>query len=154
MAKTDNIKYIARNRKALHNYEIRQKLEAGIELLGTEVKSLRAGNLNLSDSYAVIESGQVILRNLHIGQYKMATQENHEPLRPRRLLLHKREIRKLFNQTEQRGMALIPLAIYFKGKLVKVELGVGLGRKKYDKRQAVAEADAARRIKQALKRNH
>ncbi|NOY88388.1 MAG: SsrA-binding protein SmpB [FCB group bacterium] len=154
MKQAENIKYIARNRKARHNFEIKNTYEAGIELLGSEVKSIRDGQVNLSDAYAVVEKGQVILKNLHISPYKMATQEHIDPLRPRRLLLHKREIRKLYNQTEQKGMTLIPLAIYLKGQYVKIELALAVGRKKYDKRQAIAKEESDRRIKRALRKDY
>lgn len=153
MTETDKTKYIARNRRARRDYEIKNVLEAGIELLGSEVKSLRDGKVNLSDAYAVVENGQVFLKNLHISPYKMATAEQHDPLRIRRLLLHKREIRKLFAQTEQKGMTLIPIAIYFSGKLVKIELAVAIGRKRYDKRQALAKAEAAKNISKAMKQD-
>jgi SsrA-binding protein len=152
MKNSGDIRYIAQNRKARHDYEIRYRLEAGIELLGSEVKSIRDRKVNLSDAYAVVEGGEVILRNLHISPYKMA-QEQHDPRRPRRLLLHKREIRKLFAQTQEKGLTLVPLAIYFKGKVAKIELAVAAGRKKYDKRQAIAKAEADRRIKRALRRD-
>jgi SsrA-binding protein len=153
MKDPDDIRFIARNRKAKRDYEIKSRLEAGIELKGSEVKSLRDGKVNLSDSYAAVENGEVILKNLHISPYKMS-QEDHDPLRPRRLLLHKREIRKLFIQTEQKGLTLIPLSIYFKGKVAKIELAVAAGRRKYDKRQAIAKAEADRKIKRAVRRNY
>lgn len=149
----ENVKYIARNRKARHDYQITDTIEAGIELLGSEVKSLRAGKVNISDAYAYIDKGQVFLKNLHISEYKMATVASHEPLRLRRLLLHKREIRKLFSKTEQKGMTLIPLSIYLKNNRIKIELGVAVGRKKYDKRQAIAKTEADRRMKAALKKD-
>mgnify|MGYP001061093967 CR=1 FL=1 len=145
--------YITRNRKARHEYTIEDTIEVGIELQGCEVKSIREGKINLSDSYAVIEHGQVILKNMHINPYELATQGHPDPLRPRRLLLHKREIRKLSIKTEQRGMALIPLSVYFKGKRCKIELGLGMGRKKYDKREAIAEAEAKRRMNRAIRRD-
>lgn len=148
-----DIKIIARNRKARHDYEISQVVEAGIELRGSEVKSLRDGKVNLTDAYAVIESGEVILRNLHITRYPMATDTVLDPDRPRRLLLHAREIRKMVQKIDQKGMTLIPLSIYFKGKLVKVELALAIGRRKYDKREAIAKADAQRRISQATRRD-
>ncbi len=148
------IRYVTRNRKAWHDYTILNKLEAGIELKGAEVKSIREGKVNLSDAHAVVEGSQVLLRNLHISPYKMATDVEQDPLRTRRLLLHKREIRKLFVQTEQKGMTLIPLAIYFKGNLVKIELAVAVGRKRHDKRQAIAEAEADRNIKKALRKDY
>ncbi len=144
---------IARNRKARHDYEIISSIEAGIELRGSEVKSLRDGKLNLSDAYAMWHNGQVVLRNLHISPYKMSGLDPLDPTRERRLLLHKKEIAKLRAKIEQKGMSLIPLEIYFKGKLVKVELGLGVGRKKYDKRQVIAKADADRRILRAKRRD-
>ncbi len=154
MKEDEQIRYVTRNRKAWHDYTILNKLEAGIELKGAEVKSIREGKVNLSDAHAVVEGGQVLLRNLHISPYKMATDVEQDPLRTRRLLLHKREIRKLFVQTEQKGMTLIPLAIYFKGNLAKIELALAVGRKKYDKRQAIAEAEANRNIKKALRKDY
>ncbi len=149
----DELQFVARNRKARHDYEITETIEAGIELRGSEVKSIREGKINLSDAYALVERGQVVLRNMNITPYKMATAEAIDPLRPRRLLLHKKEIRKLFVKTEQRGMALIPLAVYFKGRVAKIELGLGIGRKKYDKRQVIAEAEAKRRIARATRKD-
>lgn len=153
MSSEEKIKYITRNRKARHDYLITDTIEAGIELLGSEVKSLREGKVNISDAYAVIEHQQVFLRNLHISPYKMASSDGHEPLRVRRLLLHKREIRKLKSKTEQKGMTLIPLAIYFKKNLIKIELAAAIGRKKYDKRQAMAKNEADKKIKNALKKD-
>ena len=154
MKEAEQIRYVTRNRKAWHDYTILNRLEAGIELKGAEVKSIREGKVNLSDAHAIVEGGQVLLKNLHISPYKMATDAEQDPLRTRRLLLHKREIRKLFVQTEQKGMTLIPLAIYFKGNLAKVELALAVGRKKYDKRQAIAEAEANRNIKKALRKDY
>jgi len=154
MSGDDKITWIARNRKARKDYQIESTLEVGIELKGTEVKSLRVGKINLSDAYAAIVNGELILKNLHISPYEMAPDSGHDPLRNRRLLAHSREIHKLSIQTEQRGMTLIPLSIYFKGNLAKIELAVAIGRKKYDKRQAIAKAEADRRMKQALKRDH
>jgi SsrA-binding protein len=149
----DDIHVIARNRKARHDYDISDTFEAGIELQGSEVKSIREGKVSLAEAYAVIEKGQVIVKHMQITPYKMAAREAPDPLRPRRLLLHKKEIRKLFVRTEQRGFTLIPLMVYFRGKYAKIELGVGLGRKKYDKRQAIAEAEAKRRISRATRRD-
>jgi SsrA-binding protein len=153
MTEKEPTAFIARNRKARHDYEIKSTIEAGISLVGSEVKSLREGKVNISDAYASVEGGQVFLRNLHISPYKMASNENHDPMRPRRLLLHKREIRKLQAQTEQKGMTLIPLSIYFKGKNVKIELAVATGRKKYDKRDAIAKSEADKRIKRAMRKD-
>lgn len=153
LQKDDDRKYIARNRKARHDYDIKSRIEAGIELLGSEVKSLREGKVNLSDSYAVIEKGEVYLKKLHITPYKQA-QDSLDPLRTRRLLLHKREIRKLFIQTEQKGATLIPLSIYFKNNLIKIELAIAVGRKKYDKRQAIEKADIERKMRRTTRRNY
>ncbi len=153
MNETDKITYIARNRKARHDYEITDTIEVGISLLGSEVKSLREGKVNISDAYAEVVQGEIFLKNLHISHYEMATGENHDPLRIRRLLLHKREIRKLTAKTEQKGMTLIPLSLYFKGKRVKIELAVAIGRKKYDKRQVLAKSDADKKIRNALKKD-
>ncbi|HUV31078.1 MAG TPA: SsrA-binding protein SmpB [Acidobacteriota bacterium] len=153
MVKQDaTVRMIARNRKARYDYHIESTVEAGLELRGSEVKSVREGKVNLSDAYAVVEDGQAVLKNLHISPYKMA-QEDHDPIRPRRLLMHKREIRKLAIRTQQRGMTLVPLAVYFRGAYVKVELGLGLGRKKYDKRQAIARAEADRKIRRAVRKD-
>jgi SsrA-binding protein len=153
MVESSEIRYVVRNRKAKHDYEIRGTYEAGIELVGSEVKSIRDGKVNLSDAYAVVEGGQVFLKNMHISPYKQAAHENHDPLRTRRLLLHKREIRKLWVQTEQKGMTLIPLSVYFRGKVAKIELAVAVGRKKYDKRQAIAKAEAKQRMKRATQKD-
>ncbi len=154
MNQSEKHKIIVRNRKARHDYEITATLEAGISLLGSEVKSMREGKANISDAYAEISNGEVLLKNLHISPYKMSSENNHDPLRIRRLLLHKREIRKLKAKTEQKGMTLIPLSIYLKGKVFKIELSLAVGRKKYDKREVIAKADAARRIKSALKKDY
>jgi SsrA-binding protein len=142
-------KHIARNRKAYRDYEILEKREAGIELKGTEVKSLRAGKVNLSDSYAIVENGEVILHNLHISPYEHSGRDNHEPTRPRRLLLHKREIKRLFGATAEKGFTLIPLRIYFKGPYVKIELATARGRKKYDKREEISKKESDRAIERA-----
>jgi len=150
---TGDIKTIARNRRAKRDYEINQTFEAGIELRGAEVKSLREGKVNLADAYAVVENGDVILRNLHINRYKMSADQELDPDRPRRLLLHRREIRKIQQKTQQRGMTLVPLHIYFRGPLAKIELALAVGRKKYDKRDAIAKAEAQRRITQATRRD-
>ena len=149
----EDFQLVARNRKARHDFDIRERLEAGIELQGAEVKSIREGKINISDAFAVIENGEVYLRNLHISPYKMAADQGLDPTRPRRLLLHKREIARLAAKVEQKGMTLIPLAIYFKNRRVKIELALAVGRKKYDKRDAIAKEDAARRMKQAMRRD-
>jgi SsrA-binding protein len=152
-------KTIVTNRKAFRDYEILEKREVGIELKGAEVKSLRAGKVNLSDSYAAVENGEVILFNLHITPYKFSTIENLDPIRPRRLLLHKREIKKLFGATAEKGLTLIPIRIYFKGPYAKIELATCRGRKMYDKRDKIAKREADRAIErahrqQSTRRNH
>ena len=146
-------KIIATNRKAFRDYEIIDKKEAGIELLGTEVKSMRAGKINISDSYATIENGQVFLVNLHISPYESSGVESHDPYRRRRLLLHKREIRKLFGATAEKGLTLIPIRFYFKGPYIKVELATARGRKKYDKREIIAKKEARRLIERAKRQD-
>ncbi|MGH8016143.1 MAG: SsrA-binding protein SmpB [Candidatus Zixiibacteriota bacterium] len=152
MAEKAELKYVVRNRKARHDYTIQETFEAGIELKGSEVKSLRDGKVNMSDAYALIDNEQVILRNLNITPYKMSS-EAMDPIRPRRLLLHARQIRKLAEETDQKGKTLVPLSIYFKGRLAKVELAIAVGRKKYDKREAIAKAESERRIRRALRKD-
>ena len=142
---------IARNRRARFNYTILEKLEAGISLLGTEVKSCRERNVDLAAAFARIDKGQVILCDLHIKPYECGHQFNHEPRRERRLLLHKREIRKLHDLQKQQGYALIPLSVYFKDSRVKIELGLCKGKKTYDKRDAVAKRDAKREMDRAMR---
>lgn len=152
MAEKEDMKYVVRNRKARHDYTIQETLEAGIELKGSEVKSLRDGKAQMSDAYALVENGQVILRNLNITPYKMSS-DQLDPIRPRRLLLHSKQIRRLAAETDQKGKTLVPLAIYFKGRLAKVELAIALGRKKYDKREAIAKAESERRIRRAMRKD-
>lgn len=146
-------KVIATNRKAFRDYEILDKREAGIELLGTEVKSLRAGKINISDCYATVEDGQVFLVNLHISPYEHAGVESHDPYRRRRLLLHKREIKRLIGATAEKGLTLVPIRFYFKGPYIKVELATARGRKKYDKRDIIAKKEAQRSIERAKKQD-
>ena len=141
------IKVISTNRQARHRYEILDTVEAGLCLVGTEVKSLRDGKCNLKEGYARIDDGEVWLIGVHIPEYVAGNRYNHEPTRTRKLLLSKRQIRRLAGQTQQQGLTLIPLSIYFKGKVAKIELGVGRGKKLYDKRQAIAERDTERRIR-------
>lgn len=141
------------NRKAFHDYHILEKFEAGLELLGTEVKSIRGGNANLLDNYAQIKNGEVWVHQLHIGPYKHGNIMNHEPMRPRRLLLHKREISRLIGKTQQQGLTLVVLRLYWKGNWLKAELGLVQGKKLYDKRQAVAERDVKRQIQRAIRRD-
>lgn len=146
------IKIAAENRKARHDYIIHETFETGIELAGTEVKSLRAGKANLKDAYAqVTKSAEVYLYNLHISPYEQGNRFNHDPLRNRRLLLHKAEIRRLIGKTKEKGYALIPLKLYFKRGLVKVDLALATGKKLYDKRQSSAERDAKREMERVMK---
>ena len=145
------IKTLASNRQAYHEYFIEEKYEAGIELVGTEVKSVRAGRLNLKDSWIDIESGQMYVKQLHISPYEKGNIFNKDPLRVRRLLMHKREINKLFGLVQREGYALIPLSVYFKGSRIKVEVALAKGKKLYDKRASNAERDAKREIARELK---
>ena len=152
MPKKEGIKEIASNRKAFHDYFVLERFEAGIELFGTEVKSVRAGHVNLKDAYCSIENGELLVYQMHISPYEQGNIFNREPLRPKKLLMHKREILKLFGQVSQKGYTLIPLKLYFKGSHVKVELGLCRGKKLYDKRddaaQKSAQRDMGRRVKQ------
>lgn len=145
-----NDKLIAKNPTAFHNYNIENKLEAGIVLSGTEIKSIRNGKANLKDSYAIIKNNEVYIVGLHISPYEHGNIFNKDPLRDRKLLLNRREINKLIVMTKQKGYSLVPLNMYFKGSLVKVELGVGKGKKLYDKREDIAKKDAERRIRQQM----
>ena len=144
------IKVVADNRKARHDYFIDEKYEAGIALVGTEVKSIRTGKVSLRDSYAEVVNGEAYLQNMHISPYDKGSRFNHDPKRPRKLLLHKREIKKLLGQTTQKGYTLIPLRLYFKRGKVKVELALARGKKLYDKRQDIAKRDAQREMARAL----
>ncbi len=145
-------KIIATNRKAHFNYEILEKDEAGIALLGSEVKALREGKANLSDSYAHIRNNEIFLLNCHISPYPNAGPFNHEPLRPRKLLLHAKEIVKLITKIQEKGLTVVPLRLYFKKGRVKVELGLAKGKKLYDKRESIKRKDTDREIAKALKR--
>ncbi|MGI6557938.1 MAG: SsrA-binding protein SmpB [Limnochordia bacterium] len=147
----NGIKVVTENRKARHDYFVDEVIEAGIVLQGTEVKSLRAGRANLKDSYATIDNGEVFLHNAHISEYEYGNRNNHDPLRSRKLLLHREEIQKLIGRTRDKGYTLIPLKIYFRNGKAKVELALARGKKQYDKRQAIAERDARRRIEHTLK---
>ncbi|WP_312562454.1 SsrA-binding protein SmpB [Anaerospora sp.] len=146
MQKAVGIKIAAENRKARHDYHIHETFEAGIALTGTEVKSLRAGKANLKDSYARIDNGELMLHNMHISPYEQGNRFNHEPLRTRKLLMHRYEINKLVGQTREKGYTLTPLKLYFSKGKVKVELALTTGKKNYDKRNDMAEKDAKREI--------
>ena len=147
----NNIKQISKNPTAYHNYNIEEKLEAGIVLSGTEIKSIRQGKVNLKDTYAILKKGEVFIVGMHISPYDHGNIFNKDPLRDRKLLLNKREIAKLIGLIKQKGYSLIPISLYFKGDLVKVELGIGKGKKLYDKRQDLAKKDAERQIAYQLK---
>ena len=147
----DGIKIIVQNRKARHDFETLDTVEAGIELQGTEVKSLRLGKANLVDSYARVERGEVFLHNAHISQYTEGNRFNHDPVRKRKLLLHKSEINRLRGRVEEKGLTLIPLKLYFKRGRAKVELALAKGKREYDRRQDLAKRDAKRQVEQALK---
>ena len=151
MAKHQGTKEIAQNRKAFHDYFVLERYEAGIELAGTEVKSIRAGQVNLKDSYCTIKNGEIFALGMHISPYEKGNIFNRDPLRPKRLLMHKREINKLFGLTKQQGYAIIPLSVYFVKGRAKLEVGLCKGKKLYDKRAAAAEKDAKRNIDRTLK---
>jgi SsrA-binding protein len=145
------IKVIITNRKAFRDYEIINRYEAGLSLVGSEVKSLRLGKVQMADAYAMVEGGEVFLVNMHINPYEMASRENHDPTRKRRLLLNKREIRKIWGAANEKGFTIIPLKIYFKGPYAKVEIATARGKKKYDKRQAIAKREADREIERKMR---
>ena len=145
------VKIAAQNRKAHHDYYVEEKYEAGIELAGTEVKSVRAGTLNLKDSYCTVKEGELFVHGMHISPYEKGNIFNKDPVRPRRLLMHKREIRKLHALVKQDGYTLVPLSVYFKDSRVKVEVGLCKGKKNYDKRDAAAQRDAKREMDRAMK---
>lgn len=142
----EHIKMIAQNKKARHDYFIHDEYEAGLVLVGSEVKSLRAGRANLKDAYGKLKNGEVWVYQIHISPYTHAYYNNHDPLRPRKLLLHKYEIKKLYGKLNERGMALIPLKLYFKDGKVKLTLGTATGKKKYDKRETIRERDEKRNM--------
>jgi SsrA-binding protein len=152
MAREKGQKVIATNRKARHDYEILDTYEAGVALVGTEVKSLRLGRASLVDAFATVDDGEVWLRGLHIPEYAQGTWTNHEPRRTRKLLLHKGEILKLIGKTKEGGLSLVPLSMYFKDGKVKVEVALARGKREYDKRQALAKRDADREISRAAGR--
>jgi len=149
------IKPVAQNKKAFHDYFVEERFEAGIELFGTEVKSIRLGQLNLKDSFCTVKDGELFLRGMHISPYEKGNIFNRDPVRPRRLLMHKREIIKLYSKLKQDGLALIPLSVYLKDSRVKVELGLCKGKKLYDKRDSAAKKDAERDMARAIRNaNH
>ena len=151
MAAKEPIKIVAKNNKAYHDYFIEEKFEAGIELAGTEVKSIRMGNVNLKDSFCIIKDGQLSVLGMHISPYEKGNIFNKDPRRTRHLLMHKREILRLFGKIKQDGYSLVPLTVYFKNSRVKLELGLAKGKKLYDKRDSAAARDAKREIDRTMK---
>ncbi len=143
---------VSTNKKARFNYEIIEKIEAGIALKGTEVKSIRNRNVSIGESYAQIKENEVFLHNLHISPYEQGNRENHDPIRVRKLLLHKREIKKLVAKTQQKGLSLVPLSIYLRKGKIKVELGIGRGKRLVDKREAIKKKTIEREIERIVKR--
>jgi SsrA-binding protein len=143
---------VATNRRAQHRFEFVERMEAGIQLQGSEVKSLREGKAQLSDAYAIVDRGEVWLRNLHISPYAPASHQNHEPERPRKLLMHRNEIERLVGKTQQRGLTLIPTRIYFKGSHAKVELALARGKEGRDRRREIADRDVRREVERDYKR--
>ena len=148
----EGIKVITVNRQAYHDYTVERTIEAGISLVGTEIKSIRDGKVNLRSSYAIIRQGEVWLENAHIATYDFGNVYNHDPLRRRKLLLHRREIQQLEARVASKGLTLIPLKLYLKGGRAKVELGLARGKKLYDKREAIAERDVKREIERIVRR--
>jgi len=151
LEKQTAIKIIADNRKARHDFLIHESYETGIVLTGTEVKSLRAGKANLKDGYAKIENSEIMLHNVHISPYDAGNRFNHEPLRTRKLLMHRSEINKLIGKTKEKGYTLVPLKLYFAHGMAKLQLGLATGKKNYDKRQDMAERDAKREVDRAFR---
>ncbi len=151
MAEAEKIKVVATNRKAYHDYNVLETFEAGIELVGTEVKSLREGKCNLKDSYATMKNGEIFMLNVHISPYSHGTAFNHDPRRERKLLLHRQEIDKLTGKIKEKGLTLVPLKIYFKRGRAKVELGLVKGKHTYDKRKDIAKRDMERELKREMK---
>ncbi|MBR2868253.1 MAG: SsrA-binding protein SmpB [Clostridia bacterium] len=152
MEKDSGIKIVAQNKKAYHDYFVLEKLEAGLELFGTEVKSIRQGKINLKDSWCFVKDGEMFVNGMHISPYEQGNIFNRDPLRTKRLLLHKREIRRFYAQVKQEGLAIVPLSVYFKKGRAKVEIGLCKGKKLYDKREVAAKKDAQRTIERNLRR--
>ena len=150
----ENTKTITTNKNAYHEYFVIESFEAGIELTGTEIKSIRQGGVNLKDAWCSVDDGQMFVKQMHISPYEHGNRFNPDPRRPRRLLMHKREIMRLYGKVKQDGYSLIPLTVYLKGSRVKVKVGLCKGKKLYDKRQAAAERDAKRQIDRAMKERY
>ena len=151
MADKAGVKVIANNKKAFHEYFIEERYEAGIELCGTEVKSIRAGGLSLKEAWCSVDHGELFIKQMHISPYEHGSFSNRDPLRPRRLLMHKKEIMQLMGKQQQQGYALVPLSVYFKNSRVKVEVALAKGKKLHDKRASAAEKDAKRQMDRAMK---
>lgn len=151
MAESKNVKILAQNKSAYHEFFIEEKIEAGIELFGTEVKSIRQGRVNLKESYCEIDGGQMFIHGMHVSPYEQGNIFNKDPLRTRRLLLHKGEILRLFGKVKQKGLTLVPLDVYLKGSLVKMTVALARGKKLYDKREDAAKRDARREMDRALR---
>ena len=151
MAESKGIKIVAKNSKAHHDYFIEEKYEAGIELAGTEVKSIRLGNVNLKDSFCIVKDGQMSVIGMHISPYEKGNIFNKDPLRVRKLLLHKKEILKIFGKMKEQGITVVPLQVYFSGSLVKIEIGLAKGKKLYDKRADIAKKDIRREAEKEFK---
>jgi SsrA-binding protein len=150
----DGVKVVARNRRAFHEYEVLDRIECGLVLVGTEVKSLRDGHANIEDAYAKVEGGELWMIGSDIPEYAMGNRLNHKPRRPRKLLLHRREIDKFAGKASQRGFTLVPLRLYFKGGRAKVELAIGKGKQARDKRESLKKADAQREMRRAMTERH
>ncbi|MFW6270039.1 MAG: SsrA-binding protein SmpB [Bacillota bacterium] len=148
---SDDIEIVARNKRALKDYDIEETYEAGIILKGTEIKSIREHNVNLKDSFAMVEDGEVYLYNMHISPYKHGNRENHDPERKRKLLLHKRQINSFIGATQRKGYTLIPVAVYIKDNLAKIELGLAKGKRQYDKRREIKKKTAQQEIEKAFR---
>ncbi len=147
----DNVKVVATNRKAYHDYHVEETHEAGIKLTGTEIKSVRAGSVNLRDSYAQVRNGELWMMNVHIAPYEPASRQNADPYRDRKLLLHRSEIMRLMGRVQEKGLTIVPLRLYLKKNRAKVEIALVRGKKLYDKRETIAKRDSAREIERAVK---
>ena len=147
----DNTKVLATNRKAYHDYHIEETYETGIALTGTEIKSVRAGSVNLRDAYAQVKNGELWLMNVHIAPYEPASRQNVDPYRDRKLLMHRKEILRLFGRVQEKGFTLVPLRMYLKKNRAKLEIGLARGKRQYDKREAISKRDAAREMERAVK---
>jgi SsrA-binding protein len=151
MSKNEGIKPVAQNKKAYHDYFILEKYEAGIELFGTEVKSVRAGKINLKDSWCHVRNGEIFAMGMHISPYEHGNIFNRDPMREKRLLMHKKEIKQLYSKIKQEGLTVIPLSVYFKNGRAKLEIGLCKGKKLYDKREAAAQKEAERKIERGMR---